>query len=562
MLFALQLKFGIEDIDSVASVALTDGPNDKKCDLVYINRDNGIAIVAQGYLSPNEQRRAARANKASDLNTAVSWLISGDVTTLPEVLRSAALELRDALEKNQINDFYIWYCHNLSESDPVQRELETARGTAASLIRTHYSSTQNPSVTWEEIGKDTLESLYTRTQAPIIVPEEYNLAIPGGFETSGDRWKAYCTSVNGKWLYDIWQKHKSDLMSPNVRGYLGIVRSERNINNGIKTTAREAPENFWIYNNGLTMLVNSYHVTRIGASKNLKISGVGIVNGAQTTGSLGNLTEAEAKEIEQLQVMVRFVECSDPEVLGQIVKFNNTQNKVEASDFRSKDPVQERLRTEFENIPDSDYRGGRRGGIRDAIERSKNLLADNTVAQSLAAFHGQPNIAYNETRRIWDDDAVYASVFSEKTSARHVVLTYSLQRAIEEIKRDLQRTEESERTQAANSHISFLRKRGSTSLFVTAISESLEILTGKVIPSKWSLAFSDKCSPREGIEKWKPAARALMPFVRQLDSAVDNNLKSQEKVREAIKNFQAMVESSVEIDPSGYKRFSDMLEVA
>jgi hypothetical protein len=36
------------------------------------------------------------------------------------------------------------------------------------------------------------------------------------------------------------------------------VRSERNINNGIKTTASTTPEQFWIYNNGITVLVHEY----------------------------------------------------------------------------------------------------------------------------------------------------------------------------------------------------------------------------------------------------------------------------------------------------------------
>ena len=35
MLYALQLRFDIDDILSVASEALTDGHNDKKCDLIF-----------------------------------------------------------------------------------------------------------------------------------------------------------------------------------------------------------------------------------------------------------------------------------------------------------------------------------------------------------------------------------------------------------------------------------------------------------------------------------------------------------------------------------------------
>lgn len=49
LLYALQLRFDLSDIASVASESLTDGSNDKKCDLIYVDQDTGIAVVAQAY---------------------------------------------------------------------------------------------------------------------------------------------------------------------------------------------------------------------------------------------------------------------------------------------------------------------------------------------------------------------------------------------------------------------------------------------------------------------------------------------------------------------------------
>jgi hypothetical protein len=350
-------------------------------------------------------------------------------------------------------------------------------------------------------------------------------------------------------------------MSPNVRGYLGIVRSERNINNGIKKTAREAPARFWIYNNGLTILVNEYSLRQSEEAYYIDLSGVGIVNGAQTTGSIGTLVGSDASHLEDVEVMVRFVECSDPEVLGEIIRFNNTQNKVEATDFRSKDPVQERLRDEFLLVPEAEYRGGRRGGIRDAIERPKNLLSDSTVAQALAAFHGRPNIAYNETRRIWEEDAVYASVFSERTTARHVLFTYSLQKAIEELKRELTQTD-TQKTASRQKQLTFLRRRGSISLLVAAIAECIEAIAGQAIADRWVLQFKDNCTPKIAIERWRSIVPLLLPFVPQLASAVDNDLKNSDKVQEAVEKFQSMVESVVESHREIYEEFASHLRTS
>lgn len=49
-------------------------------------------------------------------------------------------------------------------------------------------------------------------------------------------------------------------------------------------------------------------------------------------------------------------------LIGNIVKFNNSQNKVTAADFRSNDEIQKRLVSEVEGIDKSIvYQGGRRG---------------------------------------------------------------------------------------------------------------------------------------------------------------------------------------------------------
>ena len=560
LLFALQLRWGITDIDGVAASALTDQANDKKCDLVYVDRGAGRIVVAQGYLSEKDLQ-AAPANKASDLNTAVTWLLSGDLDALPETLRSAAEEVRDSIEHDEINDFHIWYSHNAPESANVQTELEQGVRTADGMLARYFPNAQ-VSVSALEIGLAQLEDMYARTEAPIAVSAQFELSVPGGFEIISDRWRAFTTAVPGTWLREQWDLYKGDLMSPNVRDYLGIVRSERNINNGIKTTASTTPENFWIYNNGITALVHSYEAIgpETDGSYLLKLKGLGIVNGAQTTGSIATLTETDAPHLDRTSVLTRFVKCDDPDVLGDIVKFNNTQNKVEASDFRSKDAVQERLRKEFEEIPDADYRGGRRGGVRDAIERSRNLLPDSAVAQALAAFAVQPNLAYNETRRIWEENGVYSRYFTDRTSARHIVFAYSLLRGLESTKKRIADVSETDRTEAQRRHMQFFRRRGSIHLLVAAISSSIETFLGEPVPDRTQLHFIDNCSPKDGMDRWQPVIDVALSFSAQLIDATDNGLKNAETVKNAISTFDSMIEATAEANAEKYTTFAELVE--
>ena len=73
LLFALEMRFGIDDIETAAVTCLTDGSQDRKCDALYIDRETSTAVIAQGYFSSTD-RMAAPSNKASDLNTAASWV--------------------------------------------------------------------------------------------------------------------------------------------------------------------------------------------------------------------------------------------------------------------------------------------------------------------------------------------------------------------------------------------------------------------------------------------------------------------------------------------------------
>ena len=133
--FALNLRFGLDDIRTIASEAITGGGDDKKCDVLYVDKEREIAVIAQCYLSKSP-KQAAKANKASDLNTALAWLLTQPIDTLPEGLKGRADELRTAIRAGEVKQFYIWYVHNLPGSPNVVSELQAVEQTArAALVR-------------------------------------------------------------------------------------------------------------------------------------------------------------------------------------------------------------------------------------------------------------------------------------------------------------------------------------------------------------------------------------------------------------------------------------------
>lgn len=549
-LFALALSLGVEDLNSVAADAITDGTDDKKCDLVYINDEDGYAVIAQCYFCKTA-KASAPSNKASDLNTGVSWLLQVPLGNLPVAIKSAAEQLRDGLQSGKIKTLHIWYIHNLPESKNVKHELQTVEHTAKSAISTNFSG-KNVSIEALEVGDGKFTEWYSDTQSPILVSEKFEIEITAGNEIKGVNWDAYVTAIPARFLYRQYRKYKTKLFSVNVRDYLGSRDSESNINNGIRRTVEEDPDNFWAFNNGLTILVNNYETIEKGKKKILQLQGLSIVNGAQTTGAIGTLKKLPP---QTSMVQARFIKTIDLEIIQKIIQFNNSQNQITASDFRSTDKIQKRLKLEVSKITNADYEGGRRGGYSNAIIRRPNLLPSYTVGQALTAFHGDTVSAYNSKKRIWVDDKLYGKIFNDQTKGKHLVFVYGLLRAIENRKKFLvSKSKKSSLTEIEDNQLAFFRKRGSIFLFLSAISGCLETYLERQIVNKFRLSFGAK-SPKKAEEIWSKIVEVNAPLCIQLDPAFSNGLKSQVKINQAIQAFKALVAATANANVIIYKEF-------
>ncbi|TZF89631.1 AIPR family protein [Cognatilysobacter lacus] len=556
-LFALALRFSVDDIHSVAAESVTDGSDDKKCDLIYIDRDEGVAVVAQCYCS-SKQKQGAPANKASDLNTAVAWLMQRPIKELPKRLRSAAKELRSAISDGSIKRFEAWYVHNLPETQNVQDELATVTQTAKSVIAALHSASK-VEISSLEIGNARLDDWYQETLSPILVNDEIKIEVESGFTIDTANWKSYVTAIPARVLHRLYKSHGTQLFSANVRDYLGSRKSDANINNGIKQTVQTAPENFWVFNNGITILTHSFAEGATKNKKTLTLRGISIVNGAQTTGAIGTLPKAPSGGL----VPARVVSTADNDLVYDIIQYNNSQNKVTASDFRSTDRVQKRLRDEVEAIPNAKYEGGRRGGHKDAIQRNKNLMPSYTVGQALAAFHQDPIVAYNSKSDIWVNDQTYARFFNDDTTGAHLVFCYSLLRSVEDAKRSLvAKSKSKELTAQEETLLEYFRQRGSTYLLVSAMAACVETFVGKRIGTNAKVSFGPKTSPTQAGQHWSELVTIVSPFCQQLSDALSDGLKSNERAQKAIGVFRSLVQATASANAESYKRFGKGVTVS
>ena len=436
LLYALQLRFDIEDIDSVAAEALTDGADDKKCDLIYVDRESGVAVVAQAYNRPNAKLEdLAKENKASDLNTAAAWVFTEELSEIPNTIKDAVLDLQDAIKKQEISTVYFWYVHNLDEkrNPKIETEMRAVQAQVQASVNSKYPD-EELKISTLEVGLNTIQKWFDNSTRRISIEDNFVVDCKNGFELDSNSWRAYVTAVSGKWLRSIYLDKRDDLFSGNPRSFLGKGKRKNSINSGIIESVQKEPTNFWAYNNGVTALVNDFHYD--DKKEELTIKGITIINGAQTTGAI----RAPETENEDFYIPCRFIVCNDKTIIESIINNNNKQNEILPSDLRSNDKQQERLRNDFNKYPALFYNGGRRD---DKTVKNKIVFDPYLVAQTVLAFHGDCVVAYNGKKRIWDEDKIYAQVFTDQLSVEHIIFIYSLSKAIDEFKNNLRKKKES-----------------------------------------------------------------------------------------------------------------------
>lgn len=373
-LFAVALHLDVEDVASFATDSLTDHPADKKADIIYINEAEGVACVAQGYTGKEWGKQEAPANKASDLNTAPAWLVQTPINDVPEVIRAHAKLLRDGLEKGTITRVIFAYAHNALESHNVETELKAVRHLANGL-----DLLKGADIEVVELGLRQIEALYLTSVGSIQVIDKVDLPGTEVISENGPGWQAYVVSLNGGILHDLYDKHKNALFSANLRDFLGARKVSGNVNNRIKETAENNPGEFFILNNGITVVTKK---AEFDAGKGtLHIHGVSVVNGAQTTGAIH---AAGANNATNVAVLARIITVDNPAMISAIVAGNNTQNSIVAWDRRSNDPVQIRIKQEFQGS------GVEYVHRRDSTRKPATSLFADQVGQMLCAFGGGP----------------------------------------------------------------------------------------------------------------------------------------------------------------------------
>jgi hypothetical protein len=239
--------------------------------------------------------------------------------------------------------------------------------------------------------------------------------------------KSRVFTCKGKELARIYNDFRERIFQENVRYSLGM--RSKGINKQILETARSQSrgQEFWYFNNGITIVCKKINETAGGKVINLKNAQV--INGAQTTYALYEAYQ-DGTLRDDVEVIIKAIESNERQFIENVTLYTNSQNAIRLRDLCSNDEIQ--ITVQKVLLDTYRYFYERKRGEIDSLhpmpEEKKKLLGsdyknriisnENAAQAFLAIYLNKPAEAKSEKGRIFikDQGGFYEDVFNLKDS--------------------------------------------------------------------------------------------------------------------------------------------------
>lgn len=438
--WAMQTFFELDD-DEAYEACDVGGPGDRGLDAFWHDEDQRRIVLAQAKYSGGRGKFGADA--VVELERAYKWLVrlgQEDSKKARKELRAAAKELAACLREDP--DYQI---------DLVCFASKQFSADAEDQARALTSDLQEKGITVTLVGIERLEEAVREQRSRLAEPPlEVKLDLEKYFTFDPEEGpKTIVASINVRELAEIEQKYHYRIFQRNVRYFL---KATNRVNKGIVSTlsSSEGRSKFWYYNNGIAVVCDSIDVKKgRGSSGIATIKNLQIVNGCQTTTTLGELAdELEADQDSPAFILARFVESADLELQGEISRFNNRQSAVKDRDLMSNDDPQARLEEEFAELEPPWFYERKRGqweaeAKQKAAKKKKfgdRRIDNETAAQAAYAFWRDPAVARARKRMLFvrkseDLNGLYDQIFTDSTTPEWLLLPFRIQQYVARRKR-------------------------------------------------------------------------------------------------------------------------------
>lgn len=162
-----------------------------------------------------------------------------------------------------------------------------------------------------------------------------------------EQYSSFLGVIPGVVLADIYDKYGSKLLEGNVRSFLSTKVA---VNKKIRATILNSPEMFFAFNNGISATAMDVEINNTNKGKFITYArDFQIINGGQTTASISNARYKDKALLNNVFVQMKLTAIDEStqeesdELIRNISRSSNSQNKVSDADFFASHPFHRRM---------------------------------------------------------------------------------------------------------------------------------------------------------------------------------------------------------------------------
>jgi hypothetical protein len=427
--YAVKLLFDLDDDDTYEALsAVSDA--DRGVDACWLDQSDRVVMVQAKYSASG--RRAYDQKLVRQLESAYTRLTrlaakpSRDSAGMSEVARS--LEQRRTMDEDYPVDLYCVVVGSFSAEAKSRAKAFNTRHAAAGVSMKLVGLAEIAQAESERISREA-DLLDERILLPLASWFKFR-PVEGAPDT-------VVGSVNGIDLARIERKHQYRIFQRNVRYYL---KKTQRVNKGMAKTLEQDDRrhNFWYYNNGIAIVCSKLEVEEQpnGTAKAF-LTNLQIVNGCQTTTTLGEKIGELDDPDHPAFVLVRIIESGSEELQRDITLYNNRQTAVRDRDLMSNNEVQDDLQDAFAALDPPWFYERKRGEWKALCAADNKLdrkfdgkIIDNeAAAQAAFAFWHDPAEARARKRLLFvpgHESGYYDRIFNKDTTPERLLVPYLL----------------------------------------------------------------------------------------------------------------------------------------
>lgn len=394
-----------DDLEELQS-CICDGKSDRAVDFLYRDDNNHVTIIQA------KHRGAGKSESESEFEAFRACLKRLCPDTRPETqINQKLLDLISEIDWEN-DTFTLIYLSLARESVPIsasaEREIENLDSgpfrDISSRTELLYMSEDELNKAWRDVAG---KGAGTPPTIDILLAESKPNASESSFLTFQNHLgtKSYIAVLSAQQIHHLYTRHRDKLFNLNIRNYIGDTRT----NKDIIRTARESGDNFFFFNNGISAVATKIKANEVTGGTELHCENFSVINGAQTFRSISKAhAGGDKSQTKRLRVLIRiseidFLKNEAAELLDNITRYNNTQNSMKVSDFRSNDSVQSSLVRYTSHVP---AYGGKNFVYRNKrsqiVDRNKINVKMDEFCRSVYAYQFGPADMFGGLPHLYD----------------------------------------------------------------------------------------------------------------------------------------------------------------